>query len=385
MRHAANVFVIVEDDFLTRFALRQCHMKEYEHYTTFDCHNEPTYILSRKCTKDYYIWSSACCKIDEMINYLTLDRPDLFATIKYVLEGDDDTYFRVDQILKWLAAVDHSGLDDFPLTGNSAPTRLNHGIWHIEGCKEVQASGWYQPILFNHAALQRLSHASSQYAISETCHHFDLSQDVGLEVYVWLHQLYHITIPRTEINGAHKGIEIFQPDHMIVHCVKADDIENCHGKEEEWPSTVRYNQKVVIGCGDVDTAAPFHNKSRFANMYDAYHYFDHHGVALTFTKGQHEFHTAKVLLQEIHQEEDGQHAHAVNSQGVVKIKHILSEDVKLDEGTRFQGEKVYTRIIPKVMPIEGYALTEHGKKYNLTKEWKAFTLQDCQPPGKIAH
>lgn len=377
MRNLANAFVIVEDDFLMRFALRQCHVKEYTHYTTFDCHNEPTYLLSRKCSNEYYGWAGPCCKVDDMINYITNDRPDFFANIKYILHGDDDTFFRVDQVMKWLATVDKAGLDDLPLTANANPTHLDwHGLWHIDGCKEMTATGWYQPLMLNHAALKRMSYSSSVYGFSDTCRNFVVTHDVGFEAHAWIMALNHIIMPNTEINGAHKGVEIFRPDIMVLHHVRHDDHDKCReGDEKHWPDHLRYNQKVVVGCGDVDTPGPFHDPKHVADMYDTLHYFQKHGTDLKFENGNYEFYEANVVLK------DPTDPVNINSRGVIKIKKILDEKATI-ENDMFEGEKVVKRLIPRVVPITGHDQTSHGKKYDLTKEWKEFTLNDCDPPGK---
>lgn len=63
MRYFKNNYVIVEDNLLIRFALRQCIDRETAHYTVFECHDEATYILSRHCTDEYYGAAGPCCKV----------------------------------------------------------------------------------------------------------------------------------------------------------------------------------------------------------------------------------------------------------------------------------------------------------------------------------
>ena len=127
---------------MIRFALRHCRQHDWKGYTSFECHNEANYLLTRKCTNEYYVANGACCKVDAMLDFITNENKELFDQIKYVFHGDDDSYFRVDQILKWLAAVDKSGVSTFPIVGNAANTHINHGLWHIHGCKEIRATGW---------------------------------------------------------------------------------------------------------------------------------------------------------------------------------------------------------------------------------------------------
>ena len=138
--------------------MRHCELVDYDLYTTFVCHNEGTYVLSRNCTNEYYVAAGICCKVDEAINYLVNIRTDLFPHIKFMLHSDDDTYWRPDQVMKWLAAVDKSGANEYPLIANAQiGDDNNKGIWSIENCKEVRTSGWYQPTMFNRAALERMA------------------------------------------------------------------------------------------------------------------------------------------------------------------------------------------------------------------------------------
>ncbi len=74
-------------------------------------------MLSRKCTNEYYGAAGPCCKFDDAFNYLLNDRADLAPKIKYALHGDDDTFFRPDQVLKWLAALDKTGMFTAPIDG----------------------------------------------------------------------------------------------------------------------------------------------------------------------------------------------------------------------------------------------------------------------------
>ena len=73
MKSFANVIVVVEDNFLVRFALRHCQIEEFLHYTTFSCRNEPVYLLSRKCTNEYYGANGPCCIVDDILNYVIYD------------------------------------------------------------------------------------------------------------------------------------------------------------------------------------------------------------------------------------------------------------------------------------------------------------------------
>ena len=60
------------------------------------------------------------------------EHKELFQHIKFVVQGDDDTYIRPDQVLRWLAVVDKTGLDDIPIIANSSPyVSDRYGVWHI--------------------------------------------------------------------------------------------------------------------------------------------------------------------------------------------------------------------------------------------------------------
>ncbi len=122
------------------YGLIHCRMIETARFTTFGCHNEPTYVLSRKCTNQYYGGAGPCCKVDEIMSFVSVDKPALYAHTKYVLHCDDDSYFRVDQVLRWLAAIEnYSGLNSYPLIAelntraDSIQQRGSYGI----------KSGWF--------------------------------------------------------------------------------------------------------------------------------------------------------------------------------------------------------------------------------------------------
>ena len=373
----ANVYTIVEDNFAIRYALRQCHHRDFKDYTIFECHNEPNYLLTRKCSDEYYGHKGPCCKVDDMINYLVNENTELFKNIKFLLHADDDTYFRADQVLRWLAAVEKSGYNDYPLTANAGPSRTDNprGVWHINNCHEIQSSGWYQPLMFNRAALERLKVPSAAYGLTDTCRNFVVTHDVGVEPFVWLMEFYHIHMPRVEINGGHKGSEVFQPDLMVVHALKHDDSDNCRpGQEHTWPDNLRYNQRVVSGCGDIGHHSPTHNPKKIADMYDAYEYYSEHGKDIQLAvPGQNDWIKANVTFYPEVSPVTGQR----------KIKEVLPKDAVVSADGTYNGLKVEEKVIPVVVFIEGYRRTKHGQENDLTKVWKEFTLKDCSPAGSI--
>eukprot|EP01034_Spumella_vulgaris_P040761 gene40761-50437_t len=106
---------------------------------------------------------------------------DLFVHVKFAIHADDDTYFRPDQILRWLAAIEESGVNTYPIIASPNDNDNNkENVWHIKGCTEIHTNGWYQPMMLNHAALDRLKIASSNYGFAETCTNFAVTHDVGM-------------------------------------------------------------------------------------------------------------------------------------------------------------------------------------------------------------
>jgi hypothetical protein len=75
-------------------------------------------VLSRRCSSAYYIASSACCKFDEGVNFVK-SQQHIYDRMKFLLQGDDDTFWRVDQLERWLAVVEKSVDKSIPLVGNT--------------------------------------------------------------------------------------------------------------------------------------------------------------------------------------------------------------------------------------------------------------------------
>ena len=99
-----------------------------------------------------------------------------------------------------------------------------------------------------------------KYGITETCKAFDVSQDVGLSIWAWQHQLYHIHMPKGDTPGMGE-FEEFKPDAMFIHAVKHfKESDDCDGVKDDWDETsssslLRYNQSIMVGCGHVDRYA----------------------------------------------------------------------------------------------------------------------------------
>ena len=108
-----------------------------------------------------------------MMNILDLTRYCIITTKSLKLHYN--------QTLRWLATVDDSGLKDFPIIANSYKTNtpLLSGIWDVENCEEIHTGGWYQPVMLNHKALERMREASRSYGLTSVCKAYDVSQDVG--------------------------------------------------------------------------------------------------------------------------------------------------------------------------------------------------------------
>jgi hypothetical protein len=94
-----RVYVLLEDTFAVRFMLRHCVRREGPRNTYFACpENEPVYVLTRRCTEEYYAAASACCKVEEGLAFLLAAQPHVLKRLQFLLVGDDDTFWRVDQV-----------------------------------------------------------------------------------------------------------------------------------------------------------------------------------------------------------------------------------------------------------------------------------------------
>lgn len=142
-----HVYVILEDTAIARLSLRYCDDKDFGNFTTFECRDEATYILTRQCTAEYYFARGICCKVDSALQFVTFYGAELFRNIEYVVIGDDDEYWRVDQLLKWLYLVHHANISHIPIIGNNHrydPEELG-GVWGKKAagkCSEVHSIGW---------------------------------------------------------------------------------------------------------------------------------------------------------------------------------------------------------------------------------------------------
>jgi len=366
-------------------------MVDYEQYTTFSCHNEPTYLLSRKCNDDYYGADGPCCKVDDAINFIVNVRPDFFAQIKFMLHCDDDMYWRPDQVLRWLASVQNSGINKYPLIANlEHGNEGSRGVWMVENCKEVMTSGWYQPAMLNHALLARMGAGAAAYGLRDTCRVFDVTHDVGLGIYAWLYGASHIHMPATNGNPEHKGMKVFRPADMAMHYVKHHESEHCDGAVDNgWGTEDIHKQNVVIGCGDLDHPIPGHDKKKRADMYDAWNYYKANGVDIVLNEHRvNEYEHAYVVVSGTN--DTRRLVHVLHSNSVVKAHGdgtFTAERIVLFGNISAElqaGERIEQRTVPHMVHLQGYETTSHSKLHDITKKWKAFILEDCSPPGKKA-
>ncbi len=331
---------LLTDSSSIRFQLRHCELVEFGLLTTFSCLHEPTYVLTSACSDEYYFAAGICCKFDESINFVANAFPELFARTKYLIESDDDVYWRVDQLMKWLGAVERAGVSHLPIVANddnsSAYEMLSTpgGVWHVEsGCEEIKTYGWYQPIVLNHAALELIRENTKEFGVTDTCREFNMSQDAGIGIFLWLHSMFHIFLPGFFKNYYPKGMSEFKPKYLSIHGVK-HSVGDCD--ESKWSSEDRRNQAMVVGCGTLHRKAPLHNPSVIADMYDTWNYFSEFGVDLT-----------------------------VGVAGVNDWIRLYANDSLTDfhttsfvsEGGRELSDNNTSRIVPYIVPFFGYNLT----------------------------
>lgn len=385
MADFANVFVLIEDSFVSRYAMRHCERTEAKDFTIFNCPNEPHYILSRSCENSYYGATGPCCKVDELFNFITNENPDLYSHLKYVFHCDDDTYFRADQILRYVGSIEKAGIAHYPIVGNGArselsliPSERSGGVWNLKGrCKkEIFTGGWYQPLMVNKPAMDLMRVAFASRGVQETCKYFGVTHDVGLGPFFWMFGVWHIQLPATNINAGHSGYSILQTSTMIIHAVRPSKDDGCLGDLSSWSEGYRYKQNMAIGCGDIYQPDPVHDRNKNILMYDVYEYFEANGTDTSIgivPSGGYTW--TKVIL------------HPPNVPENQRVKEILEyasmkvlekpENVSYD-GVLLPGESVEWRIIPRIVKLKGHDETDHGKKQDLTKNWSVFKPQYCE-------
>lgn len=346
MRMLKQVFVIVEDNVDTRFLLRHCELTEFPLHSSFQCdHHEPRYVLSRNCTNDYYVAKGICCKADEAMQFVILAET-LYPNMKYFFMSDDDTFFRVDEVMRWLSLLDKSPAADLPIIGGvdtgmepSDDNNKPHGVWHITGCEEIHVHGSYQPVMFNKISLNLLRDSVMKHGFTSTCRAFDLSQDQAFGIFGWIFQLNHVRLPQLSHREVYSELH---PDDVIVHHIRPkSNVDDCRG--DTWSKEMRYNQKLLIGCGDIGHPNPMHDVNNGIDMYDVWSYFAEFGIPLK-------------LIDETWLE-------------------------KIQRGYFYIDDNLNT--VPAVMILGGYNTTRHSKEFNVADKWKPFTMKDCNNPGTV--
>ena len=354
MRMAANVFVIIEDTVDARLAFRHCHYNEHIGMTAFHCHNEPIVLMTRVCSANPSTSDGICCKMDELIRYLTAFRKDIYAHTKYVLFADDDSYFRVDIVLRWLSYIEHANISHIPLIANT-----NSGESNSRGCQAVETYGWYGQTMLNKAALDKYISVPNQYPLTEVCKAWSIAQDIALGIFGWMLELSNINLPGYESIDLNLRTQNIQPiDHayyldraMIFHHVFSSENNGYWPCDTtKWPPSLRYNQEDMTGCGSLYSELPDVKFShRGLSCYQLWKYYAVHGT------------------------------------DEVPIKH---------DNRRYVME-TGKEPIPKLLLLHGYNKTNHYESFHphlntngvLTypESWKVFGRSDCKafhPPPK---
>ena len=369
------------DTFQTRFAFRHCRIKETPHFTSFDCHNEPTYVLSRKCIPSRGGGPGPCCKVDELFTYLMVDRPDVYSHIKYAIHGDDDNFMRVDQLMMFLARLEKIGLSTIPIVGNSILGEYQEHVYGTKGCTEIHSMGWYQPLIINRAAMERMRVAFSSYGVWETCDNFHVTHDVGLGPFLWLFGVYHLRIPGVEVTNhdTHMGQIV---THKVVHDGLYDNCDNITNYSE----SQRHNQKILMGCGDVNELQHNHRGGRidtgdhkmYNDNYELWNHFKEHNEDADW--GFHNHVTWKPFNATLYPNGSKEiiPGSLPGEENSFRIKYILNATVdKVEADGTFKGDKVVERWLPILDKLEGYETTAHSKQNNLQKKWVGFKPSDC--------
>lgn len=217
--------------------------------------------------------------------------------------------------------------------------------------------------------------------------------------------LNHIHIPGLAVgNLANRGVKSFNPNKLAVHYLKPFDNEDyCH-EEKKWPPTHRYNQTIIMGC-----LSPFHNTSKnfkHANSFDMYEYFEKHPGNVDIGKeGVNSWVRALVTLnnspEHLVTDPLTNITRSTSLDHKLQVKQILHSDgfvndpiiaqqqnpsglppTQPDIDGKYNGDKVFSVLIPHIVHLYGYDKTDHSKRQDLTKQWTNFSRIDCSPPGK---
>lgn len=370
------------DTFQARYMMRHCKIRETPHFTSFDCPHEPTYILSRKCLPTQGGGPGPCCKVDELFTYLIMDRPDVYSHIKWAFHCDDDTFFRIDQVMRYFAKIHNTGAMTYPIVGSPNFNDPKENVYGTNECTEIHTNGWYQPFYINHAAMERVKVGFANYGTMEMCLNFDVTHDVGMGPFFWMYQLWRFPFVGQMVSN--HGTDI---GSVLTHAVKhAHKIDDCDTPENFGDK--KYTQKMVIGCGTIEESQQNHKPGKpgengdvmMNDMYDLWNHFKIHGEDDPFEPfGETLFEKRRVTLYP-----NGTMLEGVNTPGdehLEKIKHILLDGEKADADGKFNGDPVVERVVPNLLRLAGYETTKHSKQYDIVKEWKSFKRTDCAIEG----
>eukprot|EP01035_Chromulina_nebulosa_P022082 gene22082-28589_t len=393
MRYFTNVFVVIDDTTDIRFAMRHCNTIETSEHTAFKCPNEPTYLLTRKCkSSEYYMRFNAIgCKLDEAINFIANESPALFAHTKFVIEADDDVYLRGNVILKWLAKVDRSGSVgnmNAHLQSLQSGKQGEGGLYNYKGCTEIKAN-WYQPLMINHAALEKIRVATRSYAISNIIYEFNLFQDACVGVLFWMYQFSAITFPHEDTAADFAKIELRHSaagatgayvnsvKHRTVRVALLEDECNPEGN---WPDAARFNQTLAIGCGSLKQKGPLHNASISGkDMYDLWDFYKRHGrdYEPKFTAEKTPFEGPEWIniSVPVAKNFNCRHTHLFSYEDIAAARD--------QKGRAYNSSQKLCHLeIPHLLRMEGYQFTNHSRRHDILKQWANFTKMDCMTPGR---
>lgn len=371
--------------------MRQCHLTDYAQYAVFKCHHEPHYLLARNCNrlKDSPT-ERRTCKIDESLDFLLNAERAIFdePLTRHVLLASDDSYFRPDQLSRWLHSLDNSGISQYPIISSpDGKLTTPSGLPGEPGCKEIKTRIYDLPIVMNRALLAKIRSNATFSSIQALTKGLNTTYDVALGVFAWMLEANHLVMPGVNVNRLQWGITAFKPTDMVVYHTIHADHERCDGGEDnKWLPKHRYAQNLVVGCGDLAQAAPRHSPIDRANMYDAWEYFRKQGREVMLEEaGTNGYIQAHVVLSKNHAVKYVLHeADAAWEKGFYEWDTYFTNRVVLLDGTRYKlqpGEVVSVRVVPRLVPLRGYRNTEHSVKNENNEKWEAYTLQDCRSAG----
>ena len=152
-------------------------------------------LLFRKCTNAYYGAEGPCCRNEESMRWSLENEPE----IKWYAFMDDDIFLRGPSLLAFLSRFDHE--NPVALGANPAMRGFAPTMWKsLAACDSenlcVFAFPWMQPAFFSRAALDSFRPAIEQNGLTKECTYFEVTHDVGLGIFNWMHQTPTISLPK---------------------------------------------------------------------------------------------------------------------------------------------------------------------------------------------